>query len=1485
MLLGQAESIRIEDPGVTKAEFVLTSGGQREFHQAKRSHPDGKWSLASMAASDVKVLQAMNTELAGNNAKFVFVSSSDAGDLRELTERARDAESVKEFEGQFLAGKEQKERFDRLRKYWGNASTATSYDVLRRIEIRTSDERSLEEKVSYGARALFLHDPDHVCAELMQIAMESIHQTITRDTLIARLAERGLSLRRLAKFDSASVLVSEVTNRYLANARKQLIRKSIIPRAATRALLSRIDDGEGDSVLTGKAGSGKTACVVELVEALKVRGVPVLVFRLDRLEPVSTTIELGQQLGLEESPVHVLAAAADGLEAVLVVDQLDAVSTTSGRSSDFLDTIENLLAEARGMRDKVKLHVVVICRAFDWENDHRLRGMLFEKHVKVAVAEFSSDEVKDVLAAEGFRLELFQGRQLELLRLPQNLALLLDTDFDRGTPPAFDSAKELFDRYWNAKRRAVATRSAPRPDQWLKIIEVLCDEMTRTQQLFVPREKLDGFDPEYVHQMASEGILSFEGKRYGFGHESFFDYCFARTFMTKDRSLTEFLITDEQHLFRRAQLRQVLVYLRDADRQRYCTELGALLTDARIRTHLKDLALALVANFSDPGEDEWNLLEPWLNSQASAFASGQPNRDKFATLVWRHYFTSQSWFWPADKHGLIVKWLACKDDNLIDNAVNYLRFHQRQFGDKCAELLEPYVGAGSQWKNRLRFVVQWADHENSRRFFELFLRLIDDGTLDDAPGPIAVNSTFWSMLYGLSKARPAWVAEVIAHWLKRRLELIRAQKDAAGKTPWGDLFKHDTSGSKEFHEAATKAPEAFVRNVLPVVLEITDAAIDEAHPVPPRRDAVWPILFYRTYESIDSACLNSLVVALRILVNEQSGELRHVIDELRKRDTFIANYLLLNLYISGAGHFADEAATLLCSEPWRFDCGFADSEYWVATQLIRAAASVCSAENRLKLEEVILHFSTNYERSRPGRRWAGRATFVLLSAILPDFRSKVAKARFHELERKFGKPDQPPRGVGIYQIGSPIVKEAATKMTNEQWLRAIAKYQREERPSRWDEPEKGGAAELAGTLREFVRNEPERFALLSLEFPSGTNPVYIDRTIDGLKGSAIHADLKLAVCRKAYTESCVECGTAIADLLGSIEEPLPDDALQMIDWLATEHPDPNKELWDTEAWGGKPYYGGNIHGHGINTTRGRSAEAVGDLISRDKRYLEFFHSTLDRLVSEPSLAVRSCAASTLLAVARHDTMLAIKLFQRLVSNDERLLGTPYVDRFIYYSLRDHFKELRPIIERMMRSVIPALSRAGSRLASLATFHDDSAADLVNEAMSGTAPQRHGVADVAAANIGHAECRAWCETRLVQFFNDTDAEVRKEAATCFRHLEKEPLEAYESLIIDFCESAAYQDDSSSILHMLEGSIHRLPGITCTVCEKFLDRFSSEAADISTSRAADSPTVAKLIFRTYHQHQQDSLARRCLDLIDQMCLEGLRDVKDQLEEYER
>ena len=603
----------------------------------------------------------------------------------------------------------------------------------------------------------------------------------------------------------------------------------------------------------------------------------------------------------------------------------------------------------------------------------------------------------------------------------------------------------------------------------------------------------------------------------------------------------------------------------------------------------------------------------------------------------------------------------------------------------------------------------------------------------------------------------------------------------------------------------------------------------------------------------------------------------------------MANFLLLRAYTAGAKYLADDAVSELCNKTWRFECGYSDSRYWIAIQLIKAVTPLCSDGNRAKLEETILDYTTDYERSTAGYKERGWACFALLSGIPVELRSERAQARYVELERKFGEAEFAPRGIQGGTVVSPIEETAAKKMTDDQWLKAIKRYDSKREIPREDIL-KGGALELARSLQGRVQEEPERFARLSLKFPVDTHPFYLEHTLMGLKETNGFTELKLDVCRKAYSESRDEYGRAITDLLGSIREQLPGDAVQMLNWLATEHSDPKTELWNEEVTGGTPYYGGSICDYGINTTRGRAALAICDLISNDASYIDRFRTTIKQLANDSSLAVRSCAGFTLLAIINYDPKFALEQFLKLTEPRgrlyDRLLVTPYVDRFIYYALRDHFGELRHVVKRMLRSKVQETSKAGARLASLAVLYQHSEAEeLVEEAIRGNASQRHGVAQVASKNIGDTDYRSWTEQKLLLFFNDSDNEVCQEAARCFHRLEGQSLESYEDLINKFCDSAACQKNSFSLLHALEESSHQLPGITYIVCEKFLKRFSDEALDVHTQHSPDFTFVPKLVFKTYHQHQSDEWAPKCLDLIDQMCLERRHEIREGLDQYER
>ena len=934
MLQGHAEAIRIEDPGADKAEFVVTTDTRRELHQVKRSHPNGKWSLAALRADGL--LDAIGRQLAGNENRFVFASTSDARDLADLCEAAGNAQSADEFKVAFLKAGARNAHFASLLKDW-KCNEHAAFDYLRRIEVHVIDERQLEKNVTGGIQASFLANPNDIADALRGIAEDSVHHKITRRGLVDRLSQRGYKLRRVISPSSASVAVDTATDRFLNGARRQLIRKQLVPRQATQRLLSRLGDTATESVMTGGAGSGKTACVVEVVDALRKQDLPVLALRLDRFVSASTTVELGQRLDLEESPVLVLAAAAEAAKrpGVLIVDQLDAVSTVSGRNSAAFDLVEDLHFEARGSRARVAIHSVVVCREFDWEHNPSLRRLVPEPHARVDVTEFSDDEVTKILTDAGFDTRAFKERQLRILRLPQNLSLFLDAGFDSSSTPAFNTATEILDRYWVAKRRSVADRVATTPDEWMDVMETLCEEMAFTQQLSVRKEKLDAFSPYYVDQLASEGVISFDGRRYGFGHESFFDYVFARLFVKRSESLVAVLKASEQHLFRRGQVRQVLTYLRDAAPARYVEELRGLFSDDGIRTHLKDLVFTLLAEVTNPTDDEWAIWKTWIEPQLTAIENDTPNADKLSTLAWRRFFASRAWFAEIDRREVIERWLAADNDRFADMAVNYLRFHQRHSPDRVAALLEPYVERDGEWRLRLRFLMESAEYHTSRRFFDLFLRLMDNGTLDEARDRFATNGTFWLLLHSLGEHRPDWTSEVLARQFRRRLALIRA---TGARLRSGALLDHDQFAPELIVKSAENAPAAFVEHVLPVVLEISDAAA--SGDTPPKRDAVWPMYFKAEHLDGEDACLSELAGALAVLAGTGAVPLRDVVAGLRRRDTQAANYLLLSLYRGGSSRYADEATALLCDEQWRFECGFSDSPNWCAMETIRAGRSV-----------------------------------------------------------------------------------------------------------------------------------------------------------------------------------------------------------------------------------------------------------------------------------------------------------------------------------------------------------------------------------------------------------------------------------------------------------------------------------------------------------------------------------------------------------------
>src|SRR6185295_15216813 len=167
----------------------------------------------------------------------------------------------------------------------------------------------------------------------------------------------------------------------------------------------------------------------------------------------TSTMALGASLDpeLAESPALAIAHSYPGQPIALVIDQLDCVSATSGRHPDFFDTVASLVDEVRGLRGRQLIHLVLACRKFDLDNDHRFRVLTKKEEPIVPVPSLTAKDVDHVLRSVGGDPGRLTTGQRKLLELPQNLSLFVDSALANDLSPTFVSQKGLFDLYWEAK--------------------------------------------------------------------------------------------------------------------------------------------------------------------------------------------------------------------------------------------------------------------------------------------------------------------------------------------------------------------------------------------------------------------------------------------------------------------------------------------------------------------------------------------------------------------------------------------------------------------------------------------------------------------------------------------------------------------------------------------------------------------------------------------------------------------------------------------------------------------------------------------------------------------------------------------------------------------------------------------------------------------------------------------------------------------------
>ncbi|MEU6225026.1 ATP-binding protein [Streptomyces sp. NPDC047042] len=1457
VLLGEAQSIKIEDIDELGkgAEFTYRHGDTVEVHQVKRQNGNANsWNVRSLHKKEIWKNARHHVE---QGRHFHFVSVVPVRPIQELTDRARSADTLTEFINDRLT-KELEDPFNELASSAIYGSTEVAWKALRGLWVSWPDEYDLVRQNSVLAALLLSGASGRLAAVgLGDLANYALGTTLDVDAIESRLETYKLRRSPLLFGDTVSAKVREITTSWTASVERELLQPTI-ERAEANSLVELVEtDSDKLTLLVGAAGGGKSATLHQLVKTLQERETPLLSFRLDRLEPFTSTTELGKRIGLDISPVAALAAVAGERSSVLVVDQVDAVSLVSGRMPRNFDAVADLVREATAFP---KMRVVLACRKFDVENDHRIRELVDSKRCeRVEVQDLTEDQVVEAVTSMGLDSAILTTHQKKLLQAPLHLVLLKGVS-DDSAALAFQTTKNLFDAFWRRKLSDCMQRRES--VRFTEVITTLAEGISARQRLSVPVTILDRENLVVdADVLVSEHMLVRDGQEIAFFHETFFDYAFARGWIDRNQSLVDFLVSGEQELFRRAQVRQILGHLRELEPDRFVDEVEATLISPDVRFHVKDVILTLLSALNQPTSREWEMVADVLETHPS-----------FEERLWNS-LRRAPWFERLDTEGVIEEWLFSSDGTQKGRALDIMGGAGKSNPDRLAELLQSHT-TEIDYPRSLRWIVRFADIHESRSLFQLVLDAVCSGQYDGDE-----EQELWLSTHDLAQHQPAWAVELLAAYLIDRPNALKLDSNKRVAA----LLSRDHSIIELAKVGAEGAPETFCDLLLPYMLRVMEATASNNTDLP-----IQDRHFSHRYpemgvHELEEAILAGMASAVRNLVKQNSEQAESVLRTLASSPYEAAQWLLYEGLRMDGEQYAKWAVELLLEGTHRFLSGYSSNGVWTTRQLIQAVSPHCSDGYFQELESAILALRFPWEGRQPG--WY---MFCLLTGMEESRLSDTASRRLGELRRAKNMEQPPePQGVTGGSIASPIPPEAAKRMNDEQWLRAIAKHSSDK--TNWDSFT-GGAHELSDVLRQEAERDPARFCVLSLSFDNATNPAYVTAFLMALGATKALDDGSpvFEAARHIATLEHEDIPRWLGHALRHYYKSVPLDLVATIADYAIHSAD--HEPSDPDPWlsRGGENIGRDIYGAGINSIRGAIALTLGDLLvyDTDGSRTELVLPVLNQLARDPSIPVRSCAAHLILASMRHARPQAVDAFSQLVeTTDDHLFATHTAIRLVAYLGSQDPELARPVVERMLNSQVAEVRKDGGHLAAIAALQWG-VTDLLDSVISSTdGAQREGAARLCAHRLADTNDAAIARQTFEEFVDDSDEAVRKAVGEVAAALRGEHLRPMKLSLMRLISSASFSESLPQLFLTLEHAPDRVDDLVLACCQRFIEVKGTDSGDIRTAAAGDSRYVGKLLIRAYTQANARAKRGKILDLIDQLLEVGAFGVADLVEKSER
>lgn len=1236
-------SIEVEplgDEGLGVEFITTTADGEREYYQCKASNGmQDHWHPGDLDVYSVFQI-AMSHVQRGSNCKYHFVSPIPYDELDSLCNRARENSGVGDFITHQLTNSKLRHWWNKINSHFDENDQLT-YSLLSKCYFDlVPDSLEYTRKTEAIIELLFFKEavqtPQAIRILLGEFANDGERwgRPINAKEVISWLESKGYHQRPVIHDERILTKIRTLNQLYCAS--YSPIRSIVFHRSETEQLFDHIRTGKS-VLLLGKAGSGKSGCIHELLDSLEREEITYLALRLDQLLPTQFADQYGKNvLGLPCSPVVSIYNLAGGQPCVLIFDQLDSLRWANKSSSIALEVCKEMIRQANYINQFLggQISCIFVVRSFDYETDPTIHN-LFENDKetgihweKITVDLLSPENVKRIV---GSSYSSLTSRLQLLLQTPSNLYM-----WDRLTAeakPLISSFQQLMRKWWEqVKKNCVEAGFSS------DIIDACRDRiisiMQKREALSLP---VTAFHNEYeiINALASQGVLQMTSNSISFVHQSFFDYFSVEQYIdniyTNDQHLPDiFNNLDKQTPDIRYQFLMLLQTLADEDLSTFLVEAESILHAQCIRYYFQCCVFEVIGQLEAPTNALWSLISRYLSNEN-----------------WHEYLVNM----VLNGHPVFIRTLVAQQPD-----------YSWQTEEGCLLL-------HSITQKQPELVLSIIKHHGIEKFVEQDLyRLICSMSPTPSSEALVILQKLLSnnsglLNHGFDLYQAIEKGSLCALPMLKALVFLEQQQRS-------NIHLPDEKKLKSFAEQWSNE---IITELLPPVIQAATTNDGITHYM----SDIWsPRHYHHTVEQDLVYIINS---ALCWQAKNQPKEFLSYVK--LGTSSFVERSLQGHAIENLPVEYADQALKWLLSD---FDKNAFDNfscektELSCCARILERFSPYCSINIFQQMEHFIYYWHLPTERMRAILQYRsekhtegykdyyisfwGDLQAILLPLLDPSRTSDKTRDLIGVLTRKF------PHGSSLFDlsqsgmaqfISSPIDSHA-DRLSDKSWLKLIADMSSEPPiigRKDWEHGTEASPEMFARSLSRAAGQDPVRFANLALQLPAQTAEPFIDAILTNLQSPDVPIDLTCDILRQFCQNPSRSIAISYAHVLEHrSQEEWPIDILNGLIDIAAHHADPlpnelpiykiDEETVDCDT----------LRQCAINCARGYALFAISDILWNHPELFETFREVTASAVEDENPAVLFSAMRCIAPWYNVDREFSKTLFHRLLERDIRVLG-------------------------------------------------------------------------------------------------------------------------------------------------------------------------------------------------------------------------------------